>query len=64
MNIKLLLSNEKVKKVLIGAAVAGVGAGATYALELLPTLSIPPEYLPIVTAVLSVVANIARKIIK
>lgn len=55
------MKNEKLKKILIGAAVAAAGAALTYATEQIPGLDIPPEYLPAVTAVMSVAANALRK---
>ena len=49
-----------VKKILIGAGVAGVGATLTYLLEALPQVNFG-NYTPLVVASLSILANIVRK---
>ena len=53
--------SENVKKVLMGALMAAVGAALTYGLDALPQLDIPPVLLPVVTAGLSIVVNALRK---
>ena len=44
-----------------GALVAVVGALLTYATTIIPMLHIPDAYLPIVTVVMGVLVNVARK---
>ena len=52
---------EQLKKIAIGAAVAGVGATGTSALQGLAGVDFG-EYAPYVAAALAVAANVARKL--
>lgn len=52
---------QEVRKVLTGAGIAGAGAVLTYAIEFLGSVSFGP-WQPVAVAVLSVLANIARKL--
>lgn len=56
------MNKEKWLKVGRGALIAGLGALFTYVLDASPYLNIPPEYLPLLTATLSIVVNFIRKL--
>lgn len=53
--------SEKLRKILVGAVIASLGAVATYAVEAIPSLNIPAALVPVVTAGLSVLVNVLRK---
>ena len=51
---------EDVRKILVGAAIAGLGAVLTYLLEQIPSVDLG-QWTPLVVAVLSVLVNAVRK---
>lgn len=53
--------SENTKKILMGAFMAALGAIATYALDALPMLAIPPALMPLATAGLGALINAIRK---
>lgn len=53
--------SENTKKILMGAFMAALGAVATYALDALPMLAIPPALMPLATAGLGALINAIRK---
>jgi len=55
------MNRENLKKIAIGAAVAALGAVLTYALEQVPGMNLG-QWTPVVTAVLSVLVNVVRKL--
>lgn len=62
MSKKYTLNKKDINKILIGAAVAAVGALLTYVMEQLPNINFG-ENTALVVAVVSIVVNITRKYI-
>lgn len=57
---KLNLIKEDLKKIAIGAVVAGAGAVLTYATQELSNIDYG-EWTPVITALMSILANTVRK---
>ncbi len=56
------LVSEDVRRILIGASVAMVGALLTYIADLIPSVNFG-DMTPIVVAILSVLVNVGRKLL-
>jgi hypothetical protein len=60
--MRLQINKEKLKKVLIGAVIAGLGALLTYILQYVSSMDFG-QWSPVIVALCSILINLIRKIV-